>query len=68
MSWKPWKMDVANDLKAEVRPKFIKLHPMSIELVVSTDAKAEDGRHERRLYKPQQNGATEDEERLDSRR
>jgi DNA repair exonuclease SbcCD ATPase subunit len=35
-------MDVANELKAEVKPKFIKLHPMSIELVVSTDAKAED--------------------------
>jgi hypothetical protein len=42
MSWKPWKMDVANELKAEVKPKFIKLHPMSIELVVSTDSKAEE--------------------------
>ncbi len=42
MSWKPWKMDVANELKAEVKPKFIKLHPMSMELVVSSiDAKAE---------------------------
>ena len=42
MSWKPWKMDVANELKAEVKPKFIKLHPMSIELIFATDGKTED--------------------------
>lgn len=41
MSWKPWKMDVANELKSEAKPKTIKLHPMSMELVVAIDSKAE---------------------------
>lgn len=40
MSWKPWKIDVATELKSEAKPKFIKLHPMSIELVVSIDDKS----------------------------
>jgi hypothetical protein len=40
MSWKPWKLDVATELKSEVKPKFIKLHPMLIELVVSIDDKS----------------------------
>src|ERR1017187_9814055 len=42
MSWKPWKLDVATELKADVGPKFIKLHPMMMELVVSiADSKLE---------------------------
>jgi hypothetical protein len=40
MSWKPWKLDVATELKSEAKPKFIKLHPMLIELVVSIDDKS----------------------------
>src|SRR5215831_4174864 len=39
MSWKPWREDVAAELKAKVRPKFIKLHPMSMELVIDERAK-----------------------------
>jgi hypothetical protein len=42
MSWKPWKEDVAAELKSTVRPKFIVLHPMSMELAISVDSKAQE--------------------------
>ena len=41
MHWNVWKDDLAAALKAAAKPKTIVLHPMSIELVIGIDDKAQ---------------------------
>ncbi len=41
MHWNVWKDDVAAALKASAKPKNIILHPMSIELIIGIDDKAQ---------------------------